>query len=124
MNAAYDFGHASHRFSCPALYVFMRWTGTIPPLPSYDFHIRFLSKTSPLCWNILLLKLYNDKSRHKFINNLLRYDVRRDIVHTTYSIVIHSSYHILHCYTQFVPQLCVQPEDGLQSRNISLMINY
>jgi len=32
-------------------------------------HDRFLSKASPLCLNILLIKLYT-KSKHNFINNL------------------------------------------------------
>jgi len=32
--------------------------------------------------------------------------------------------HLQHCNIQFIPQFCIQPEDGLQSQNISLMINY
>jgi len=32
--------------------------------------------------------------------------------------------HLQHCNIQFIPQLCIQSEDGLQSRNMLLMMNY
>ena len=32
--------------------------------------------------------------------------------------------HLRHCSIQFLPQLCIQLEDGLHSRNMSLIINY
>ena len=56
-------------------------------------------------------------SAHPLILNLRRRlcNCNANIYVNTYGIVI---------YIQFLQQLCIQPEDELQSRNMSLLINY